>query len=78
VNDLRNPPCSKAPADHSVYGDQSKTKESGGLPICTQQRFLDADRAANALGSPLNTLLSIRTPALLAGSDGFSPRVRTH
>lgn len=50
-----------------------KTKESDGLPIGTQERFLDAEHAAKALGSPMNTLLSIRTAALLAASDGFSP-----
>lgn len=72
MSDLRNSPYSKAPADHSAYGDKLKTKESDGLPIGTQQRFLDAERVAKALGSPLNTLLTIRTAALLAASDGFS------
>jgi hypothetical protein len=73
MNDLRNPPYSKDPADHSAYGDQPKTKESDGLPIGTQQRFLDAEHAAKVLGSPLNTLLSIRATVLLSASGGLSP-----
>jgi hypothetical protein len=72
MNDLRHPSYIKAPADHSTYGDQSKAKKSDGLPIGTQQRFLDAEYAARVLGSPLNTLLSIRTTALLTASDGLS------
>lgn len=73
MDDLRNLSYSKAHADHSAYGVQLKTKESDALPIGTQHRFLEAEDAAKALGFPLNTLLSIRSAALLATSEVLGP-----
>lgn len=77
MDDLRNLSYSIAHADPSAYVNQLKPKESIGLPIGTQQRFLDAKDAAKSLGSPLNTLLSIRLAALSAASDrrscGYPP-----
>ena len=43
MDDLRNLPYSNAHADPSAYSARLKTKESVGLPIGTQQRFLDAE-----------------------------------
>lgn len=76
MNDLRNPSYRKAHGVHSPYGDQLKTKESYGLPIGTQRRFLDGEHAARTLGSPLNTLLTIRTAALPA--DAMGPAQSIH
>lgn len=69
MDDLRNLPYSNDHADPSAYSARLKTKESSELPIGTQKRFLEAAEAANHLGSPLNTLLSIRLAELLAAND---------
>lgn len=73
MDDLRNSLMYKAHPDHSSYGpergSEPKQLQSAGLPIGTQQRFIKAAAAADNLGSPLNTLLSIRLTALLISND---------
>lgn len=73
MDDLRNSQIYKAPPDPSSYGPEHgpepKQLQSTGLPIGTQKRFLSAAAAADNLGSPLNTLLSIRLTALLISND---------
>jgi hypothetical protein len=69
MDDLRNSPMYKAHPDPSSYGPEHrpgpKQLQSDGLPIGTQQRFLSAAAAAANLGSPLQTLLTVRLTALL-------------
>lgn len=65
MDDLRNSPIYMPHPDPSSYGLEPKQLKSAELPIGTQQRFLSAAAAADNLGSPLNTLQSIRLTALL-------------
>lgn len=68
--DLRKEPYNDAPAIHLPYVRKSPPRRiTEGLPIGTQARFIEAAVAASGLGSPLNTLLTIRWRSLFSDND---------
>lgn len=63
--EIRKPPIYKAPAIQLAYSCPKPTvKQTKGLPIGTQVRFIKAAKVSADRGQPLNTLLSVRWVSL--------------
>lgn len=70
TTDLRKQPYIKARAIRMAYVHPVPSQmTSTGLPIGTQARFIAASANANALGKPLNTMLTIRWVSLFCDND---------
>jgi hypothetical protein len=74
--EIRKEPHDDAPATHLPYVRKSPSRRmTEGLPIGTQERFIDAAMVAAGLGCPLNTFLTIRWRSMFSDNDVNALRV---